>query len=300
MSLDLKLDTLGIVAEPDTLFEAEEDSTEILSDSILLADEAKTDTLKLFYEEHYQPGDTADLMQTIVSVGKEGEPIPEQLYSDNVLTACIFFCFFLLSYVLANGKQYFAQQIKNFFYIRERANLFAVETGSDFKYRLLLVFQTCILLGIFFFDYSYDSFPDLFIHYPPYILLGCYIVVIVLCYFLKMLLYMWVDWIFFDKSRNSIWLESYSLVYSLFGILLFPLLLLIVYFDLSNLNSLIFFAVIGGICEIMLFYKCFNIFFNKMYGILYFIVYFCALELVPCFILWQALVSVNDLLIIKN
>lgn len=259
-----------------------------------------TDTLKSFHPEQYLPGDTANTIPMAVSVGKESDPIPYQLHSDNVLTVCIFFCFFLLSYVLSNGKRYLAHQIKNLFYVRERASLFAVETGSDVRYRLLLIGQTCIFLGIFFFDYSHDFYSELFSRYSSVFLLSTYVGIIVLYYILKMVLYRFVNWIFFDKQKNSVWLESYSLIYSLFGILLFPLLLLVIYFDLSNLNSFIFFVILGVLGEIMLFYKCFNIFFNKMYGFLYFIVYFCALEIVPCFLLWQALISTNDLLIIKN
>ncbi len=265
-----------------------------------IPEEFKVDTIRLHYEELYTSSDTANTASVTTTVGKEVEPIPYQLYSDNILTGCIFFCFFLLSYVLFNGKHYLAQQVKDLFYVRERTNLFAVETGSDIRYRLLLILQTCLFLGIFFFDYSYDFFPELFSFYPSVLLLGVYVGIVVLYFILKVLLYTWVNWIFFDKQKSSLWLESYFLIYSLFGILLFPLLLLVVYFDLSNFNSFISFVILAILGEIMLFYKCFNIFFNKMYGILYFIVYFCALEMVPCFLLWQALISTNNLLIIKN
>lgn len=319
MSLMLKLDTWNAVAgsagqesyitlhaetalSPDTTDGALPDTTHAVPfmNAGAVPEEFEVDTLNAYREELYVPGDTANVLPVVGVVGKEAEPIPYQLYSDNVLTGCIFLCFFLLSYVLANGKRYLAQQVKNLFYVRERASLFAVETGSDIRYRLLLIGQTCLFLGIFFFDYSHDSFPELFALYPSLFLLGCYVGIVLVYYILKMMTYTWVNWIFFDKQKNSLWLESYSLIYSLFGILLFPLLLLVVYFDLSNLNSYISFIILGILAKIMLFYKCFNIFFNKKYGFLCFIVYFCALEMVPCFLLWQALITTNDLLIIKN
>lgn len=271
------------------------------ADAGAVPEEFRLDSVKGDYESFYLPGDTANGSLTVTaSAGKETAPLPYQLSADNAVASCIFFCFFLLSYVLSNGKRYLAQQIKDIFYVRERNSLFAVETGSDFRYRLLLTGQACILLGVFFFDYSHDFYPELFSRYSSIMLLGCYVGIVVLWYFLRVMLYSFVNWIFFDTQKNSVWLESYSLLFSLFGILLFPLILLVVFFDLSNLNSFISFVIIAVIGEIMVFYKCFNIFFNKMYGHFYFIVYFCALEMVPCFLLWQALITTNNLLIIKN
>ncbi len=266
----------------------------------VVPEEFKVDTVAGYREELYVPGDTMHVCPMVAVGGKEAEPLPYRLYSDNVLTVCVCFCFFLLSYVLSHGKRYLAQQVKDFFYVREWTSLFAVETGSDIRYRLLMILQTSLLLGIFFFDYSRDFFPELFSFYSSLLLLGCYVGIIILFYVLRVLLYTCVNWIFFDKQKNSLWLESYSLLYSLFGILLFPLLLLVVYFDLSNVKSFIYFVIFTILSEIMLLYKCFNIFFNKMYGFLYFIVYFCTLEMVPCFLLWQTLISTNNLLIIKN
>jgi len=271
------------------------------ADAGVVPEEFKIDTVLLGYrEELYVPGDTMNVYPVVAAVGKEAEPMSYRLYADNALTVCVFFCFFILSYVLSNGKRYLIQQVKDFFYVRERTSLFAVETGSDVRYRLLMILQTSLLLGIFFFDYSHDFFPEISSLYSSWLLFGCYAGVIILFYILRVLLYTWVNWIFFDRKKNSIWLESYSLLYSLFGILLFPLLLLVIYFELSNVNTSLFFMVFGILGEIMLFYKCFNIFFSKMYGFLYFIVYFCALEMVPCLLLWQALITTNNLLIIKN
>lgn len=270
-----------------------------LAEAGVIPEAFRVDTAIVYKEEYFLPGDTVKGYAFAEATGKEAEPLPYLLSSDDILTTCMFLCFFLLAYVLFNGKRYLSQRLMDFSHVRERSSLFAVETGSDVRYRLSLVLQTSLFLGIFFFDYSHDSFPELFLHYSSVLLLGCYAGIVLLWYVLKLLLYAWVDWVFFDKQKHILWIDSYTLLYSLLGILLFPLLLLVLYFDLPNVDSWLLFAIIGVLVEILLLYKCFNIFFSKMYGFLYFIVYLCALEMVPCFLLWQALITANNLLIIK-
>ena len=51
--------------------------------------------------------------------------------------------------------------------------------------------------------------------------------------------------------------------------------------------------------KILMFYKWLKVFFSKMYGLLYLIVYFCALELIPTLMIYQVLVQINNLLLIK-
>jgi hypothetical protein len=243
----------------------------------------------------YAP-DTTAVAQT-VAIGKEVEPVAYRPFADSGITLCVLLAFFVLAYVLTNGKRYLAQQIKNLFYMRERASLFAVETGADVRYRTLLVFLTNLLLGIFFFDFTYDRMPELFQERPPLLLLGVYVGAVLLFFLVRLLLYQGINLIFFEKSKRHQWVDSYLLIYSLLGILLFPLMLLVVFFDLANPTSYILFIILAAFGEIMLIYKCFNIFFSKRHGTLHLILYLCTLEMVPCYLLWQALITANNMLI---
>ena len=65
-----------------------------------------------------------------------------------------------------------------------------------------------------------------------------------LAYFLlKWLLYMFLGWVFFDKNKTNIWLESYSTLIYYVGFALFPFVLFLVYFDL-NLTNLVIIGLI--------------------------------------------------------
>lgn len=83
------------------------------------------------------------------------------------------------------------------------------------------------------------------------------------------------------------------------GFLLFPLVLLAVYFDLNANTAKILIFIILGFTKIMLFYKCIRNFFPHIHGSFHLILYFCALEIVPDLFLWKGIGFINNVLILK-
>ena len=83
------------------------------------------------------------------------------------------------------------------------------------------------------------------------------------------------------------------------GFLLFPLVLLAVYFDLNAETAKILIFIILGITKIMLFYKCIRNFFPHIHGSFHLILYFCALEILPDFVLWKGIILANNILILN-
>lgn len=275
------------------------DSANILLDT--LRTKSNPDTMKLYYTEHFIPADTTALTesQPPPHPGLDGTPMPYRLKADDGITAVLLLCFFLTAYVLANGKRFLLQQAKDFFHTKERNSIFASSTAADFRYRLLLLFQTCVFLGICFFDYFLDRTPELLPKIHPFVLLAIYIGVCIIYLLFKWVTYSFINWIFFDKSKNIAWLESYfSIVYYL-GFSLFPIVLLMVYFDMSATILIPITIVLIIFAKILMFYKCLKLFYNNLYGLLCLFLYFCALEIMPCFILFQGLIRINNLLLIK-
>ena len=78
--------------------------------------------------------------------------------------------------------------------------------------------------------------------------------------------------------------------------LLPSLLLLVVYFDLDAEKKVLFIAFVLVLGKILLFCKCAGIFFGKYYRAFYLIVYFCALEILPSFLLGRTLITISSLL----
>ena len=236
--------------------------------------------------------------QEVIS-GFEGTPIPYSPRTDDAIALTLLACFFLSSIALARGKKFLSQQVKDFVLHRERTSIFDSSTAADVRYLLVLVLQTCVLAGITFFNYFHDMCPALMEHVSSLLLLGIYVGFCLVYFLLKWLLYMFLGWTFFDKNRTNMWLESYSALIYYVGFALFPFVLFLVYFDLSFINLIIIGSIILIFTKILMFYKWIKLFFHQFGDLFLLILYFCALEIVPCLLLYQGMVQINDVLLIK-
>ncbi|WP_413583839.1 DUF4271 domain-containing protein [Bacteroides ovatus] len=219
--------------------------------------------------------------------------------TDDAIALTLLACFFLSSIALARGKKFLSQQVKDFVLHRERTSIFDSSTAADVCYLLVLVLQTCVLSGITFLNYFHDTCPALMDHVSSLLLLGIYVGFCLAYFLLKWLLYMFLGWTFFDKNKTNIWLESYSALIYYVGFALFPFVLFLVYFDLSLTNLVIIGSIILIFTKILMFYKWIKLFFHQFSGLFLLILYFCALEIVPCLLLYQGMIQMNNILLIK-
>lgn len=231
--------------------------------------------------------------------GFKGMPIPYSPKLDDGITILLLCCFFISAYVLSRSRKFLVQLMKDFLLNRERTSIFAATTAADMRYMLLLILQTCVLGAVCTFNYLIDVRPELGERIPPYILLGVYLAIALLYLFWKWVTYSFLGWIFFDGNRTSLWMESYSTLLYYLGFALFPFALFLVYFDLSLLATVIIGLFLMFFTKILMFYKWIKFFCNNLYGVLLLILYFCALEIIPCFIVYRGVLQVNDYLIIN-
>ena len=266
-----------------------------------------TDTLSLLQQKQISPAKAdggslqlADLhaVQEVDS-GFEGTPISYSPRTDDAIALTLLVCFFLSSIALARGKKFLSQQVKDFVLHRERTSIFDSSTAADVRYLLVLVLQTCVLSGITFLNYFHDTCPALMDHVSSLLLLGIYVGFCLAYFLLKWLLYMFLGWTFFDKNKTNVWLESYSALIYYVGFALFPFVLFLVYFDLSLTNLVIIGSIILIFTKILMFYKWIKLFFHQFSGLFLLILYFCALEIVPCLLLYQGMIQMNNILLIK-
>jgi hypothetical protein len=266
-----------------------------------------TDTLSLLQQEQISPAKAdSDSLQLAdlhavqeVDSGFEGTPISYSPRTDDAIALTLLVCFFLSSIALARGKKFLSQQVKDFVLHRERTSIFDSSTAADVRYLLVLVLQTCVLSGITFLNYFHDTCPALMDHVSSLLLLGIYVGFCLAYFLLKWLLYMFLGWTFFDKNKTNIWLESYSALIYYVGFALFPFVLFLVYFDLSLTNLVIIGSIILIFTKILMFYKWIKLFFHQFSGLFLLILYFCALEIVPCLLLYQGMIQMNNILLIK-
>ena len=266
-----------------------------------------TDTLSLLQQKQISPAKAdSDSLQLAdlhavqeVDSGFEGTPISYSPRTDDAIALTLLVCFFLSSIALARGKKFLSQQVKDFVLHRERTSIFDSSTAADVRYLLVLVLQTCVLSGITFLNYFHDTCPALMNQVSPLLLLGIYVGFCLAYFLLKWLIYMFLGWTFFDKNKTNIWLESYSALIYYVGFALFPFVLFLVYFDLSLTNLVIIGSIILIFTKILMFYKWIKLFFHQFSGLFLLILYFCALEIVPCLLLYQGMIRMNNILLIK-
>ena len=239
------------------------------------------------------------MLVSLLTSGIPGIEIPYTPQADNYVAALLLLCFLISAFTLAHCQKYLLLQLRWFVFHKERISIFASSTMVDVRYLMLLFLQTCILVSTYAFAVSTDLFPTLPDSYPVYLTLGLYLVGSILYFTFKWLLYSFVGWMFFDKNRTSMWVDSYQSLIYLSGFVLFPFVLLSIYFDFQFKTLVIIGLLLLAIAKTLMFYKWIKLFSNTLSDFFLLILYFCALEIVPCLIVYSGLIKVNDLLTIK-
>ena len=169
------------------------------------------------------------------------------------------------------------------------------ETSSEVRYQFFFVLQTCLLLAIGYFIYSKASISDTFI-VDQYQVISIYAGCMGGYFLLKAFLYVISGWVFFEKKKNVQWLKAYLFLISCQGVALFPMVMLLSYFDFPLQIAVIYTLTILGLVKLLAFLKAYIIFFRRNGVFLQIFLYFCALEVIPLFALWGGLVLISHYL----
>ena len=234
-------------------------------------------------------------------MGIVGQMIPYRLDGDEWIAGVMIFCFIVTSYVLSHGRKNFFQSVRKLFSNHGINHIFHKQTSVDTYCLLLLNLQTCLLVSVITLKFLSES-PSSSVASnmsPSTIstLLGFYSGLGILYLLIKKYSYRFINWIFFDKIKNNLWMESYFFVVSIFGMLLFPVALLVVYGDFSFYTSVLIPVFLFVLMNLFFIYKCFSIFFSQLHGLFHLFLYFCTLEMLPLLVVWRGIEMVNDMLI---
>jgi hypothetical protein len=251
-------------------------------------------TLPHYYRENFFSNNTMYHPELNVErIGESGAPIPYTIQNDSFVTGILIICFLLITYTLSRIWGFVIRRAKHFFSLT-KTDQAATETGSEVKFQFLLLFITCLLYALLCYFYSNHFITNTFVFTSEYVLLFIYGLTILSYMLVRMVLYSIVNNIFFDKRKNLQFQSSLLLITSLEGVALFPLILLLSYFQFSLQNSIIYTTTIVILAKILTFYKTYAIFFNQKGGFLQNILYFCALEMIPLISLWSGLLVITE------
>lgn len=227
--------------------------------------------------------------------GVAGDPIPYATKNDNVITALLLVCFVITLIAFSICKSYLLRQAKNFFYL-PKTDRVITETSTEIKSQFFFLIQTCLLLALLYFFYTRKYIASSFILTDEYMLVGILFGTILGYFLFKYLVYATVNHVFFPGKRNGHYFHVLLFLHSCEGILLYPAVVLLTFFDISTQSVAYYTTFVVVLVKILTFYKSFVIFFRQNGLYLQIILYFCALEIVPLFALWSGLsVIVNAL-----
>ncbi len=232
--------------------------------------------------------------------GISADPLPYRLWRDDIVTGCLLLCLLIIIYVFNATRRQLRYQTKDFFSPqKEHIGLFSVKTGIEIRSRLLIYFLLSLMGGLFVFACLQDKFNALPGWFSPHWLLGGYVAGFFLLFLFKRLLGSFINWVFFPKSQQIQWNDSYAYLNTIEGLIFFPLLLTFVYFSIPFDISFWIFLFILLVIKILFTFKSYKIFFRKSYGVLHLFAYLCALEIMPLIALWEILAMVTKNLIVK-
>ena len=181
--------------------------------------------------------------------------------------------------------------IENFFHYmfstRRRDNLFEDHTFHETSILTALVANTCIVEGFLIYFAVQSLCPDL----APRLQSNVFLHIITYCglalgfFVAQWVVYKVIGYTFSDKVGSKLWLDGFKSTQSFLGLLLLPVLVVLMLYP-SHSKLLLSIAVILYLISRLIFiYKGFRIFYSNLSSILYFILYLCAVEIVPLVIM---------------
>jgi len=220
-----------------------------------------------------------------VVLGEMGDPVPSLLSASDSVHVIVLATFCLYALLLGHYHKELWRFSKAFFY-GSYSNYNATETQGEsavmFRALFSLALLDCVVLAFTTYLRAVQVYDDIFPPSSSYLAdilqLTLFFVAFTL---LRWLLYTGVNLTFFDAKKNLQWRNAFFFTMAFEGLLLYPLVVLAVYLNLS-VNFVLFFTVLFIVLvKIVLFYKGFCLFFKEKASLLQFFLYICTLEMVP-------------------
>lgn len=199
----------------------------------------------------------------------------------------------LLSGLLAVALSYHTgyKYIENFFHYmfstRRRENLFEDHTVNETSILTALIANTCIVEGFILYYAVRLLCPHLTAALEgnvfPYIATYCGLAVAF--YAIQWLVYKVLGYTFSDNLGAKLWVEGFKASQAFLGLLLLPVLFLLMLYPSHGKLLLTIAGILYLVARLIFVYKGFRIFYSNLSSILYFILYLCAVEIVPLVIM---------------
>lgn len=229
---------------------------------------------------------TLGITDTIATTQHEGlyaEERPTYIGDNSWVVSLLIlaFVFFAISY--RRGMKYLQIVFTSLFKANARGNLFDITTVNENQLKLSLLSITFITEGIALYYILINNHIT-----NTSLILPCIIICSLLCmiyFLLQRGVYYLLGIIFGDAQQASTFDESYTSVNLFVGLVFTPFILLMVFVPSLLQTATLICLILYIISRLIIMYIGIRIFSPHIFGLLYIILYLCALELAPLFLL---------------
>jgi len=182
--------------------------------------------------------------------------------------------------------------------LKERQNLFNTVTRESVFFNVFMRFQALflctIILFLVFSRIEEDRYQDI---YQMLTMFLAFFIVLILIYLFKRFLYYIYCRVFSSEGKYKLWNTTYHTLFYFWGILLYlPVIWLMLdreHFICALILTILFFVTL----RLTTIHTKIRIIYDKNIGFLYFILYLCALEIVPLLFLYESLTYLHHIIV---
>ena len=230
--------------------------------------------------------------------GQEPQPFSQSPLHDTSSMGLMLAGLLLIVISYRSGYKYLENLAHNMFSIRRRENLFEDHTVNETQILTALIINTCIMEGLLMYLGVDTWVPSLHssLHSKVFLHTGLFSVVALLFYFAQLGAYNVIGHVFSDSINSKLWIDGFNASQSLLGLLLFPVVSVALIMP-TMANTMLICAISLYFCARIVFIcKGFRIFYSNLPSLVYFILYLCAVEIVPLVLLSSGIVFLCHLL----
>lgn len=173
--------------------------------------------------------------------------------------------------------------------VRRRANAFDEHTGAESRTLLLMILLSCLCEGILLavvFNHSMVSNGKV---------LGLMWCMTVGYYIIQYVGYSTIGYAFSDEVGRTQWLKGFNMSQGLLGLMLLLPTIAVMYYPHAINTMVVIAALMYLMTRIAFLCKGFRIFYNNLGSLVYFILYLCAIEIVPVIIIVKLAQSIDNI-----
>jgi len=228
-------------------------------------------------------------------VGKEPEYYQLTPVKTSGTLVLLMLSFLLVAFSYKKGWKYFNTMLTNVWSVKRTENHLDDHTISETLVMVALILLTIIVEGIILFYGIEHFFPgSLSRNVSQGVALtvagaGIY-------YILQLLILRYLGYTFSNAKSTSLWIQGFNASQSLMGLLLTPVAIIMLFIPEFNSLMLLLSICLYAIARLAFLMKSFRIFFNKMFHLLYFILYLCGVEISLLLIFCKITIIISNLL----